>query len=265
MQPSQLPVIPSEKNEIKRCVMHLWRSFDGIGLNLKNSKREGQVPHIVRDVDVDSPAQYAGVLSNDLIIKVGNKVVEYDKFDHVLKLIKEQLKRDKKIDLVLINQNYYAEFKERNLLANGKNIDYNSAPILAQMKYYESPLHNPNVGARNVQGTISSAGNYDLPPEPRLCHLLTWPNYDGYGFVVLYNNAGCFVKNVEPNSPAALGGLQAYDRIVEINGKRVRDYKDRDAVMKDINKHKNLTGTTFYFIYFRPTHRVRLWNCTDKS
>jgi C-terminal processing protease CtpA/Prc len=240
---NQLPIIPSEKNELKRCVMHLWRSYDGIGLNLKNSKRDGFMPHIVRDVDIDSPAQYAGVLNNDLIIKVGNRVVEYEKFDTVLKLIKEQLKKNKKIDLVLINQNYYSEFKQKNMQTNNKHIDYNNSVILAQMKYYESPLHNPNTATRINTGTITSTSNYDLPPEPRLCHLLTWPNYDGYGFVVLYNQAGCFVKNVEPNSPAALGGLQAYDRIIEINGKKVKDYKDRDAVMKDINKHKYLTGT----------------------
>ena len=237
---NQLPIIPSEKNELKRCVMHLWRSYDGIGLNLKNSKRDGFMPHIVRDVDIDSPAQYAGVLNNDLIIKVGSRVVEYEKFDTVLKLIKEQLKKDKKIDLVLINQNYYSEFKQKNMQSNNKHIDYNSPAILAQMKYYESPLHNPNTATRINTGTISSTSNYDLPPEPRLCHLLTWPNYDGYGFVVLYNQAGCFVKNVEPNSPAALGGLQAYDRIIELNGKKVKDYKDREAVMKDINKHKYL-------------------------
>jgi hypothetical protein len=82
-------------------------------------------------------------------------------------------------------------------------------------------------------------------PEPRLCHLLTWSNYDGYGFFVAYNSDGCYVKSVEPNSPAAMGGLRAYDRIVEINFKSVNS-KDREFIMKQISKHKkqqqNLTG-----------------------
>ena len=87
---TQMLVIQSDRNELRRCVMHSWRTYDGFGLNLKNSKKDGQSPHIVKDVDLNSPAHYAGVLSNDLVLKVGNKVVEFEKFDNLLKLIKEK-------------------------------------------------------------------------------------------------------------------------------------------------------------------------------
>lgn len=239
---AQMPVIQSDKNELRRCVMHLWRTYNGFGLNLKNSKKDGHSPHIIKDVDANSPAHYAGVLANDLVIKVGNKVVEYEKFDTVLKLIKDQSKRDKKVDLVLVNSQYYSEFKQKNE-KSGKKLDYNSPSILSQMKYYESPLNNPNGGivtmsqsmnnlSNGAGGTIDMASN-----EPRLCHLLTWSNYDGYGFCAAYNNHGVFVKNVEPNSPAQMGGLRDYDQIIEINGKRVHP-KDKDAISKIITKHK---------------------------
>ena len=207
---SQMPIIQSDKNELRRCVMHLWRTYNGFGLNLKNSKKDGQSPHIVKDVDVNSPAHYAGVLANDLVIKVGSKVVEFEKFDTVLKLIKDQSKNDKKVDLVLINSQYYNEFRQKNE-RNGKKIDYNSPNILAQMKYYESPLQNPNsIGLTSSQSVNNLSGanqlaSSELTSEPRLCHLLTWSNYDGYGFCAAYNNECVFVKNVEPNSPAQLG------------------------------------------------------------
>ena len=81
-----MPIIVSDKNELRRCVMHLWRNYNGLGLNLKNSKTEGRTPHVIRDVDPDSPAQYGGVLNNDFIIKIGNKVVEHEKFDVVLRV-----------------------------------------------------------------------------------------------------------------------------------------------------------------------------------
>jgi len=260
---NQMPIIISDKNELRRCVMHLWRNYNGLGLNLKNSKTEGRTPHVIRDVDSDSPAQYGGVLNNDFIIKIGNKVVEHEKFDLVLKLIKEQLKKYKKADLLLLNAAYYAEFKSKNEIA-GKKIDYNSPKIVAQIKHYESPLFNPNSttnslinvnnfgNASNNYQTLSqqSTANFNTVneaaiPEPRLCHLLTWPNYDGYGFFVAYNNEGCYVKNVEPNSPAQLGGLRAYDRIIEINGRSV-DSKDKEFIMRQINKHKKaqIYGTT---------------------
>jgi C-terminal processing protease CtpA/Prc len=245
---AQMPVIQSDKNELRRCVMHLWRTYNGFGLNLKNSKKDGNSPHIIKDVDANSPAHYAGVLANDLVIKVGNKVVEYEKFDTVLRLIKDQSKRDKKVDLVLVNSQYYTEFKQRNEKNSGKKIDYNSPIVLSQMKYYESPLNNPNSGIvtmsqsmNNLTNGVESASTTAVAAmaasEPRLCHLLTWSKYDGYGFCAAYNNEGVFVKNVEPNSPAQMGGLRDYDRIIEINGKRVHP-KDKEAISKIITRHK---------------------------
>lgn len=109
-----------------------------------------------------------------------------------------------------------------------------------KVKYYQSPLFNPNVVGRQY-ATTSSTTNLDQPPELRLCHLLTWSNYDGYGFYTAYNADGCFIRNVEPNSPAQLGGLRDYDRVIEINGKQV-NAKDRDFVVKQINKHKSSQG-----------------------
>lgn len=107
---------------------------------------------------------------------------------------------------------------------------------LKKIKSYSSPLYNPNVGTRQY-GTTSTTMNLDQPPELRLCRLLTWSNYDGYGFYTTYNTDGCFIRNVEPNSPAQLGGLRDYDRILEINGKPVSS-RDRDFVVRQINKHK---------------------------
>ena len=277
---SQMPIIVSDKLELRRCIMHLWPNFPGIGLNIKPSKVVNKVsmPHLVKDVDVDSPAQYAGVLNNDFIIKVGDRIVEHEKFDNLLKLIKEQLKREKKVDLLLINSVYYPEFKRKNEPEGNRRIDYNSPRLLSQVKYYESPLFNPNGSSRPGSAGPSSAHNTlkSLPksdgtatvnsnplgnsmnttttasqmasqmttesmlPEPRLCHLLTWSNYDGYGFYVAYSNDrnACYIKNVEPNSPAHLGGLRAYDRLIEVNGKRV-SARDKDIIQREIYKYRS--------------------------
>jgi C-terminal processing protease CtpA/Prc len=267
---SQMPVIVSDRFELRRCVMHLWPNYNGIGLNIKPSRSVNKIPmpHVVKGVDLDSPAHYAGVLSNDFIIKIDEKLVEHEKFDTILKLIKEQLKKDKKVSLLLLNSVYYGDFKRRNDTGDGRRIDYNSPKISAQTKYYESPQFNPNTGSLGVSltspssntNTIKSVGNLaslnsnyqtlgsnsgaalianDLPPEPRLCHLLTWSNYDGYGFYVAYSNesGGCYIKTVEPNSPAQLGGLKPYDRLIELNGKQVT-VKDKELIMKEINKYK---------------------------
>lgn len=94
---NQMPIIVSDKTELRRCVMHLWPSFNGLGLLLKYAKKSNDYPHnLIKDVEIGSPAHYAGVLNNDFIIKVGTRQVDTDKFDHVIKLIREQLRKEKK-------------------------------------------------------------------------------------------------------------------------------------------------------------------------
>jgi hypothetical protein len=167
---SQMPIIVSDKLELRRCVMHLWPNFAGIGLNIKPSKPINKVhmPHMVKDVDIDSPAQYAGVLNNDYILKVGEKLVEHEKFDTLLKLIKEQLKKEKRVDLLLVNSVYYADFKRKNENEPGagtKRMDYNSPRILQQVKYYESPLYNPNAGTNGLGGVSSNTNTLKSVPN----------------------------------------------------------------------------------------------------
>ena len=96
-----------------------------------------------------------------------------------------------------------------------------------------------------IGNTMSSVYNFSNPnvPELRHCHLLTWPYYEGFGFSVLQSGDGCFVKDVESNSPAQLGGIKFNDRILELNGKRIKGYRDRNYVMKEINKYKTLSQT----------------------
>lgn len=229
---SQMPVITSDKRELRRCTLHLWPNYNGLGLILKYSTQTAQtttgaggavkiIPHMIKQVEVDSPAFYAGVLANDYIIKVGQRNAETEKFDTVLKWIKEQLKKEKKCELLLLNSTYYDEFMRKHMNTSGK-VDFNSPVVQSQIKHYQSPLFNPNVGTRQYgTGSATATINLDQPPEARLCHLLTWSFYDGYGFYTTYNADGCFIRNVEPNSPAQLGGLRDYDRILEINGKQV--------------------------------------------
>lgn len=220
----QMPVITSDKRELRRCTLHLWPNYNGLGLILKystqNPANPKTLPHMIKQVEVDSPAFYAGVHANDYIIKVGQRNAETEKFDTVLKWIKEQLKKEKKCELLLLNMAYYDEFRRKYENTSGR-VDYNSPVVQAQIKYYQSPLFNPNPGSRPY-GPNSGTINLDQPPEARLCHLLTWSCYDGYGFYTAYNSDGCFIRNVEPNSPAQLGGLRDYDRILEINGKQVK-------------------------------------------
>lgn len=59
--------------------------------------------------------------------------------------------------------------------------------------------------------------------KPRLCHLVKWPDFQGYGFNLHAERgkAGQFIGKVDEGSPAEAAGLKEGDRIVEINGTNI--------------------------------------------
>lgn len=59
----------------------------------------------------------------------------------------------------------------------------------------------------------------DKAPCARLCHILKWEDFDGYGFNLHAEKGknGQFVGKVDDGSPSQAAGLRQGDRIVEVN------------------------------------------------
>ncbi|XP_054161544.1 Na(+)/H(+) exchange regulatory cofactor NHE-RF1-like [Oppia nitens] len=72
----------------------------------------------------------------------------------------------------------------------------------------------------------------ELGPSPRLCHLIKWPDFDGYGFNLHAEKAksGQYIGKVDPDSPAELAGLQEGDRIIEVNLVNIANENHRQVV-----------------------------------
>lgn len=75
----------------------------------------------------------------------------------------------------------------------------------------------------------------ELPPEapsPRLCHLIKWPDFDGYGFNLHAEKSkpGQYVGKVDEGGPADMSGLKEGDRIIEVNGVNINNENHRQVV-----------------------------------
>lgn len=75
----------------------------------------------------------------------------------------------------------------------------------------------------------------ELPPDapaPRLCHLIKWVDFDGYGFNLHAekSRSGQFIGKVDEDSPAQLAGLREGDRIIEVNGVNIAQENHRQVV-----------------------------------
>lgn len=79
-------------------------------------------------------------------------------------------------------------------------------------------------------------------PCPRLCHLIKWPDFDGYGFNLHAekNKSGQFIGKVDDDSPAMLAGLREGDKIIEVNFVNISNENHRQVV----ERIKSITNET---------------------
>lgn len=72
----------------------------------------------------------------------------------------------------------------------------------------------------------------DDAPAPRLCHLIKWPDFDGYGFNLHAerSNPGQFIGKIDDDSPAQMAGLREGDKIIEVNGVNISNENHRQVV-----------------------------------
>ena len=76
----------------------------------------------------------------------------------------------------------------------------------------------------------------DVPEHlrPRLCHIVKWPDFAGYGFNLHAEKgkAGQFIGQVDQGSPAEAGGLKEGDRIVEVNNVNIGNENHQQVVTR---------------------------------
>lgn len=70
--------------------------------------------------------------------------------------------------------------------------------------------------------------------RPRLCHIMKWPDFDGYGFNLHAERgkAGQYIGKVDEGSPSEKAGLKEGDRIVEINGTNIGNENHQQVVSR---------------------------------
>lgn len=77
-------------------------------------------------------------------------------------------------------------------------------------------------------------GNLISKPVIRLCHIVKWPDYDGYGFNLHAdkNKPGQFIGKVDDGSPAQAAGLKEGDCIIEVNGSNISGEDHKQVVSR---------------------------------
>ncbi|PNF29908.1 hypothetical protein B7P43_G07292 [Cryptotermes secundus] len=78
-------------------------------------------------------------------------------------------------------------------------------------------------------GSLSSS-----TPVARLCHIIQWKHFDGYGFNLHAEKGkpGQYIGKVDDGSPAEAAGLKQGDRIIEVNGVNISNENHKQVVQR---------------------------------
>lgn len=71
-------------------------------------------------------------------------------------------------------------------------------------------------------------------PTPRLCHIIQWKHFDGYGFNLHAEKGkpGQYIGKVDEGSPAEAAGLKQGDKIIEVNGVDISSENHKQVVQR---------------------------------
>ena len=87
----------------------------------------------------------------------------------------------------------------------------------------------------NGNGIVMETTQGDMEaPVARLCHIVKWQHFDGYGFNLHAEKGkpGQMIGKVDEGSPAEAAGLKEGDRIVEVNGVNIANENHKQVVQR---------------------------------
>ncbi|CAF3860628.1 unnamed protein product, partial [Didymodactylos carnosus] len=220
---------------VKHCHLRKSPTYNGYGLLL----RYQHSLHLIDQVEPNSPAYFAGLRENDIILFVNGKNVEKLTHDDVKILIRSLSLSNTDINLILMNKNdipRYKQYQEQN------TIDWptllNNSTKTSNINESEFKETVPNSSPPSSPSHMTS--NIPLPTGARLCKI--YPTSDHTAGFALSGVTGppFLIYQIEPNSPASMSGLLLNDALLYVNQKPVADtaYPDVVKTIKEALKNE---------------------------
>ncbi|KAM6167872.1 Na(+)/H(+) exchange regulatory cofactor NHE-RF3 isoform 2-T2 [Erethizon dorsatum] len=165
--------------------------------------------HLVRVIEKGSPAEKAGLLDGDRVLRINGVFVDKEEHVQVVDLVR---KSGNSVTLLVLDGDSYEKAVKKGVdlkeLGQSQELDLNELKA--------APVMNGEV----------------TWTQPRLCYLVKEGN--SYGFS-LKTVKGQIIKDIDSGSPAEAAGLKKNDLVIAVNGKSVETL-DHDSVVEMIRK-----------------------------
>ncbi|KAM7067713.1 Na(+)/H(+) exchange regulatory cofactor NHE-RF1 isoform 2-T2 [Molossus nigricans] len=208
----------------------LEKGPNGYGFHLHGEK--GKVGQFIRLVEPGSPAERAGLLAGDRLVEVNGENVEKETHQQVVSRIRAALNA---VRLLVVDPETDERLQKLGVQIREELLHAQPGPGQAEPPA-AAEAQKKSVGENEPQAAAPEPRESEKSqPErrelrPRLCTMKKGPN--GYGFNLHSDKSkpGQFIRSVDPDSPAEASGLQAQDRIVEVNGVCMEGKQHGDVV-----------------------------------
>ncbi|XP_041733286.2 Na(+)/H(+) exchange regulatory cofactor NHE-RF3 [Coregonus clupeaformis] len=220
----KLPILPimagSHNLPHRPTTMHLVQGTDGYGFLLRQERLSsgGRIAHLLREVDVGSPAEEAGMQDGDLLLAVNGQPSESMEHEDIVRKVRKSGKRVSLTTISIHGRDFYTQLGLSPLLFHEDSL------LEAEgMRKTESPCAEIQDGLRkNEHGSL---------PCPRLCVLQREESGFGFNLGCVQHEPGTFIGQVVVKGSGHRAGLWEGDVVVEVNGQNVENEYFEDVVM----------------------------------
>ncbi|UJR31719.1 hypothetical protein I4U23_019199 [Adineta vaga] len=154
------PAVVERYPEMRRCTIRPWSAYRDLGFEISQSPNTfgGGAGYQIKSLKRNSPAQKAEIRNDDYIIEVNRLNIENDDFEDLRDNIRNIYKKDKEIELLVIDEEGYEWYKSHKHRIDSR------APE-ARITPHRTPESPPgSTRSRNDTDIISKP--YRPPTEP---------------------------------------------------------------------------------------------------
>uniref|UniRef100_A0A667Z9L5 NHERF family PDZ scaffold protein 4b n=1 Tax=Myripristis murdjan TaxID=586833 RepID=A0A667Z9L5_9TELE len=195
--------------------LHLTSGPEGYGFLLTQERTpSGRTVHVMREVDIGSPAERAGMHAGELLLEVNGESVEQLKHEEIVDKVRQGGQQVTLTTITPHGLEFYTQLGLSPLLfcvddaaEGGKR---SSVPVSEAAEQQETTAGQPNL---------------------RFCSLQKGPLGFGFNLGCVPHSPGTFISQVALGGSGQRAGLLVDDMVVEVNGQNVEGKHLEDVIM----------------------------------
>ncbi|XP_041493878.1 Na(+)/H(+) exchange regulatory cofactor NHE-RF3 [Microtus oregoni] len=167
--------------------------------------------HLVRVIEKGSPAEKAGLLDGDRVLRINGVFVDKEEHAQVVDLVR---KSGNSVTLLVLDGDSYEK-------AVKTQVDLKE---LGQSQ--KEPALNDKKPGPVMNGAVETCA------QPRLCYLVKEGNSFGFSLKTIQGKKGVYLTDITPQGVAMKAGVLANDHLIEVNGENVENASHEEVVAK---------------------------------